>query len=117
VLYPGLPEDVQQRRLARRQCRGPGSLISFEVRGGERGAFRFLNSLELVKVAVSLGGTHTLAEHPASMTHSDVPREERERHGISESMVRLSIGLEAPDDLIRDLQGALRAPSPRSARR
>ncbi|MDE1837354.1 MAG: aminotransferase class I/II-fold pyridoxal phosphate-dependent enzyme [Euryarchaeota archaeon] len=111
VLYPGLPEDAQQRRLARRQCRGPGSLISFEVRGGERGAFRFLNALELVKVAVSLGGTHTLAEHPASMTHSDVPREERERHGISESMVRLSIGLEDPGDLIRDLQGALRITS------
>jgi methionine-gamma-lyase len=105
--YPGLPSDAQQKRLVRKQCTGPGSLISFEVKGGEREAFRFLNSLELVKVAVSLGGTHSLAEHPASMTHSDVPPAERARFGISDSMIRLSIGLEHPEDLIQDLRRAL----------
>lgn len=90
-----------------RQCVGPGSMISFEVTGGEEAAFRVLNTLKLVKLAVSLGGTESLAEHPGTMTHSDIPPHERERMGITESMIRLSVGLEHPEDLIADLSQAL----------
>jgi methionine-gamma-lyase len=83
--------------------------MAFDVRGGEPAAFRFLNALKLFKLAVSLGGTESLAEHPASMTHADVPVEERERHNIGEGLVRLSIGVEAPEDLIADIEQALEA--------
>ncbi|MDZ4762549.1 MAG: PLP-dependent transferase, partial [Alphaproteobacteria bacterium] len=68
-----------------------------------------LNALKIMKLAVSLGGTETLASHPAAMTHSDVPPESRKRLGITDALVRLSIGVEAPDDLIADLEQALRA--------
>ncbi|MDT8342030.1 MAG: cystathionine gamma-synthase family protein [Longimicrobiales bacterium] len=91
----------------RRQCEGPGSMISFEVRGGEAEAFRVLNALKLAKLAVSLGGTESLAEHPGTMTHADVPPEERERMGITPALIRLSVGLEHPEDLIADLSQAL----------
>jgi len=90
-----------------RQCVGPGSMISFQVRGGEEEAFRVLNALKLVKLAVSLGGTESLAEHPGTMTHSDIPPAEREAMGITPAMIRLSVGLEHPDDLIADLKQAL----------
>jgi methionine-gamma-lyase len=95
--------------IYRRQCSAPGSVISFDVAGGEAEAFRFLNALKLVKLAVSLGGTESLAEHPASMTHADVPLDHRKRFGITPAMVRLSIGVEHPEDLIADLQQALAA--------
>lgn len=107
VFYPGLPASRAERDIAHRQCTRHGSIISFEVKGGEKEAFRFLNSLELVKMAVSLGGTKTMAEHPATMTHSDVPLKERDKFGISPAMVRLSVGVEHVDDLIRDLDRAL----------
>lgn len=107
VYYPGLPSSKAERDIAHRQCLRPGSIISFEVKGGEKEAFRFLNALELVKMAVSLGGTKTLAEHPSTMTHSDVPPKEKERFGITPSMIRLSVGVEQVDDLIRDLDQAL----------
>jgi methionine-gamma-lyase len=90
-----------------KQCVGPGSMISFEVVGGEAEAFRVLNSLKLVKLAVSLGGTESLAEHPGTMTHADIPPPDRDRMGITESMIRLSVGLEHPEDLIADLEQAL----------
>lgn len=93
----------------RRQCLSPGSMISFDLHGGEEEAFRFLNALELVKLAVSLGGTESLAEHPGTMTHSDVPSEDQARMGITPSMVRLSVGVEHPEDLIADLAQALGA--------
>ncbi len=93
----------------RAQCLGPGSMISFDVRGGEEAAFRFLNALGLVKLAVSLGGTESLAEHPGTMTHSDVPPEAQRRMGITEGLVRLSVGVEHPDDLIADLKQAMEA--------
>ncbi len=102
------PSDPQYD-IYRRQCLGPGAMISFEVDGGEEAAFRFLNALQLVKLAVSLGGTESLAEHPASMTHSGVPAEEKERTGVLPGLVRLSIGVEHPDDLIADLGQALSA--------
>jgi methionine-gamma-lyase len=96
-----------QWEVYRRQCLAPGAMISFEVRGGEPEAFRLLNGLELFKLAVSLGGTESLAEHPATMTHADVPSEAQERMGISPALIRLSIGVEHPEDLIADLKQAV----------
>ena len=96
-------------RTYRRQCLGPGSLVSFEVAGGEPAAFRFLNALKLVHLAVSLGGTESLAEHPATMTHADLPLEERERMGITPGLVRVSVGVEHYEDIIADLRQALDA--------
>ena len=82
-------------------------MIAFDIIGGEAEAFRFLNKLEIFHLAVSLGGTESLVEHPASMTHSDVDPEERHEMGIFDSTVRLSIGVEHPEDLIADLEQAL----------
>jgi methionine-gamma-lyase len=108
VYYLGhLTEDDPQHALYKKQCVAPGGMVSFTLHGGEAEAFRFLNALQLMHLAVSLGGTESLAEHPASMTHSDIPLAERARMGITENMVRLSIGVEHPDDLIADLSQAL----------
>ncbi|HWQ12125.1 MAG TPA: cystathionine gamma-synthase family protein [Roseiflexaceae bacterium] len=104
-----LPESDPQQAIYRRQCLAPGAMISFDIHGGEAQAFRFLNALRLIKLAVSLGGTESLAEHPASMTHSDVDPEERMELGITDKMVRLSVGVEHPEDLIADLEQALAA--------
>lgn len=110
VYYLGhLTEADPQFAVYRRQCLAPGSMISFEIVGGEAQAFRFLNALKMIKLAVSLGGTESLAEHPASMTHSDVDPEERVDLGITERMVRLSVGVEHPEDQIADLEQALDA--------
>ena len=89
------------------QCSGAGSTFSFDIRGGEAAAFRFLNRLQLFKLAVSLGGTESLASHPASTTHSGVPLAVRNRFGITSATVRLSIGIENKDDLIEDVRLAL----------
>ncbi|HWP37672.1 MAG TPA: cystathionine gamma-synthase family protein [Gemmatimonadales bacterium] len=105
-----LPESDPMHAVYRRQCSGPGSLISFELEGGEPRAFRFLNSLKLVKLAVSLGGTESLAEHPATMTHADVPAADQAKMGITPGMVRLSVGVEHYEDIIADLKQALEAP-------
>lgn len=102
-----LPADHPDRALYERQCLSPGSTFSFEIEGGEADAFAFLDKLKVIKLAVSLGGTETLASHPAAMTHSDVPPADRERLGITESLIRLSIGVENPDDLIADIAQAL----------
>jgi methionine-gamma-lyase len=110
VWYLGfLPKDHADRALYEKQCVTPGSTFSFEIEGGEMEAFGFLNKLQVIKLAVSLGGTETLASHPAAMTHSDVPPAERQRLGITESLIRLSIGIENPDDLIADIEQALKA--------
>lgn len=110
VHYLGhLTESDPTFALYRRQCLAPGGMIAFDLHGGEAEAFRFLNRLRLFKLAVSLGGTESLAEHPASMTHADVAPAERERVGVTDRMVRLSIGVEHPDDLIADLRQALEA--------
>ena len=109
VWYLGfLPEDHPDRRVFERQCKSAGSTFSFEVKGGEAEAFAVLDRLEVIKLAVSLGGTETLASHPASMTHSDIPPEEQLRLGITPALIRLSVGIENPDDLIADLDQALR---------
>lgn len=108
VYYLGhLTEEHPDFALFQRQCLSPGAMISFEVVGGEPEAFRFLNALRVVKLAVSLGGTESLAEHPAAMTHADVPPEDKARMGVSPSMIRLSVGVEHPEDIIADLQQAL----------
>jgi methionine-gamma-lyase len=95
--------------LFKRQCLGTGAMVSFEVAGGEPAAFRFLNSLSLIKLAVSLGGTESLAEHPASMTHAGVDPDERAATGVTDGLVRLSIGVEDADDLMADITRALGA--------
>ncbi|KRB58893.1 methionine gamma-lyase [Rhizobium sp. Root708] len=91
------------------QCTGAGSTFSFDIAGGQPASFRFLNALQIFKLAVSLGGTESLASHPATMTHSGVPAEVRQRIGVLESTIRLSIGIEHPDDLVADLTQALDA--------
>lgn len=110
VNYLGfLDEDGSQHRIYARQCHAPGSTFSFEVEGGEAAAFRVLNALEIAHLAVSLGGTETLLEHPGTMTHADVPPEHREEIGITPGLLRISVGVEHPDDIIADLDQALRA--------
>lgn len=106
VYYPGL-ESFEQYELAQRQMMKPGGMIAFELKGGIENGVRFMNELGLIKRAVSLGDADTLIQHPASMTHSTYTQEEREIHGISDGLVRLSIGLETPQDIIDDLIGAL----------
>lgn len=96
-----------RHEIFRRQCSGAGSMIAFEVKGGEEEAFRFLNALKLIKLAVSLGGTESLAEHPGAMTHSDIPLEDQEKIGITPAMCRISVGVEDPQDLIADVSQAL----------
>lgn len=108
VNYLGhLAEGSPQHDLYRRQCLGPGAMISFEVQGGVEGAYRFLNSLQLIHLAVSLGSTESLAEHPATMTHSEATEDENCAAGVTAGLVRVSVGLEHPDDLILDLEQAL----------
>jgi methionine-gamma-lyase len=108
VSYLGhLQEGDGKYEVFKRQCTGPGSMIAFEVRGGEAEAFRFLNALKLIKLAVSLGGTESLAEHPGAMTHSDIPLEDQEKIGITPAMCRISVGVEDPGDLIADVSQAL----------
>jgi methionine-gamma-lyase len=108
VNYLGLlPPGDPRRAVFERQCGSAGSTFSFEVKGGEAAAFRCLDALTVIKLAVSLGGTESLASHPAAMTHSGVPEEVRRRLGISESMIRLSVGIEDAQDLVEDLRQAL----------
>ena len=106
--YPGLlKSDDPQYAIYQKQCTGAGSTFSFEVKGGEAEAFKVLNGLKLVKLAVSLGGTESLAQHPAAMTHSGVPKERREFIGVTEGLIRISVGIEDADDIIADLAQAL----------
>jgi methionine-gamma-lyase len=102
------PESAVGRTF-KAQCTGAGSTFSFDIKGGQPASFRFLNALKILKLAVSLGGTESLASHPATMTHSGVPAEVRQRIGVLDATIRLSIGIEHPDDLIADLSQALDA--------
>jgi methionine-gamma-lyase len=104
-----LEEGSEAQSVFARQCTGPGSTFSFDIKGGEKEAFAFLNALQIFKLAVSLGGTESLASHPAAMTHSGVPVEVRDRIGVLDTTIRLSVGIEHPDDLIADLTQALAA--------
>ena len=108
VNYLGLLKPTDPRRAVfERQCTAAGSTFSFEVQNGEAGAFRCLDALTVIKLAVSLGGTESLASHPAAMTHSGVPIAVRQKLGITESMIRLSVGIEDAQDLVEDLRQAL----------
>lgn len=110
VYYLGLinPEsDPDSFDIYTRQYLSPGAMLSFDIKGGETEAFRFMNSLKLMKLAVSLGSTESLVQHPATMTHAGVPFEHREALNITESLIRISIGVEHIDDLIWDLSQAL----------
>ncbi len=110
VHYLGhITESHPQFAVYKKQCLGDGGVISFDIHGGEKEAFKFLNALKLFHIAVSLGGTESLAQHPAAMTHADVSPENRAAQGIGENMVRLSIGVENPDDLIADIEQAFNA--------
>jgi cystathionine gamma-synthase/methionine-gamma-lyase len=110
VMYPGfLKEGTAQREIYDRQCKAAGSTFSFDVLGGKPAAFRLLDNLQLIKLAVSLGGTESLICHPGSTTHSGVPEEVRERIGFTDGLVRLSVGIENAEDLLADLAQALAA--------
>ena len=106
VFYPGLPSHPQHE-LAKRQMSGFGGMLSFEIAGGLEPARAFLEGLELFALAESLGGVESLIEHPALMTHASIPREEREKVGVGDGLVRISAGIENGDDLIEDIDGAL----------
>jgi cystathionine beta-lyase/cystathionine gamma-synthase len=106
ILYPGL-ESFPQFELARKQQTSGGALIAFEIEGGVEEGIRLMNSVELCALAENLGSAETLITHPASMTHADVPASQRQAAGITDGLVRLSVGLEDPADIIRDLSRGL----------
>jgi cystathionine gamma-lyase len=107
VYYPGLPSHPQHS-LARRQMHGFGGIVSVDLDGGRRGALAFLRRLRVFTLAESLGGVESLVDHPATMTHASVPKKEREAHGVSDGLLRLSCGIEDPADLAADVRTALR---------
>jgi methionine-gamma-lyase len=104
-----LDEGSRQADIYRRHCTGAGSTFSLYLKGGEKEAFAFLDALSIAHLAVSLGGTETLASAPAAMTHLSVPDERKKALGITDNLVRISIGVEDPDDLIADFANALNA--------
>ena len=108
VRYPGLTSHPQHE-LAKRQMKGFGGVITFELDSDLAGTVRFLEACELITLGESLGGVESLIEHPAIMTHASIPPEQRKRIGISDSLVRLSVGIEEVDDLRRDIEEALRS--------
>ncbi len=107
VYYLGFLESQKDKELLARQFTSNGAMISFDIVGGEKEAFQFLDSLKLIKLAVSLGGTESLAEHPQTMTHADVPMEDKRIMHITEKLIRLSVGVENYKDLIQDINQAL----------
>ncbi len=105
--WPADLETESDRAIAAEQMQGGGAMAAFVVRGGRQAAFSVLDKLQHFQLAVSLGSTESLAEHPASMTHAGVPPEVKAAHGITEGLIRISVGLEHPDDLVADLAQAL----------
>jgi methionine-gamma-lyase len=110
VYFPGLP-SFAQHDLAVRQMPGFGGMIAFEMKGGYVAGAAMMNRLQMIRRAVSLGDAESLVQHPASMTHSTYTPEERAAHGISEGLIRLSVGLEEVEDILADLTQALDAPT------
>ena len=106
VIYPGLASHPQHA-VALRQMRGPGGMVSMELKGGVSEAKAFLSRLKLFYLGESLGGVESLVEAPALMTHQSIPREDRERRGITDGLLRLSVGIEDPEDLVEDVLAAL----------
>ncbi len=105
--YLGMIDDPRQQDIFNRHCTGAGSTFSLFIKGGEAESFKFLDALRIAKLAVSLGGTETLASHPAAMTHLSVPQDRKDALGITDNLVRISIGIEDADDLIADFEQAL----------
>ncbi|NOD66220.1 methionine gamma-lyase [Ruegeria sp. HKCCD7303] len=110
VYFPGL-ESFAQHDVAQRQMSQPGAMIAFEIKSGLSGGIEFMNRLNMIQRAVSLGDAETLIQHPASMTHSTYTPEERAEHGISDGLIRLSVGLEDVEDILADLEQALPYPA------
>lgn len=112
VYYLGLlhPEE-QGYDIYQKQCEGPGAMISFDIIGGEKEAFEFLNALKLIKLAVSLGSTESLVQHPMTMTHAGVDPDHRKKINITEKMIRISVGVENAEDIINDIKQAFKAVS------
>jgi methionine-gamma-lyase len=106
VCYPGL-KSFAQHALAKKQMSDFGGMITFEVKGGMQAGIKVMNALQMIQRAVSLGDAETLVQHPASMTHSTYTPEERLAHGISDGLIRLSVGLEELEDIVDDLNQAL----------
>lgn len=107
VNYPTLFDDAEQIRIRDAQCRFPGAIFSIELKGGKRAAFDFLRNLQIARDAVSLGGVETLVSHPATTTHSEMSEEDKRAFGISDSLVRFSIGIEDWRDLLHDFHQSL----------
>jgi cystathionine beta-lyase/cystathionine gamma-synthase len=106
VYYPGLPTHPQHR-LAKQQMTGFGGMLSFDIRGGSQAAFRFIEALRIFAFAESLGGVESLVEHPETMSHASMTAEARKAAGITGANVRLSAGIEDPQDLVADVAQAL----------
>src|SRR6202012_1118243 len=106
VHYPGLPTHAGHE-LARSQMSGFGGMISFELKGDIERAKRMISSCRIFSLAESLGGVESLIGHPATMTHGSIPREERLKNGLADSLIRLSVGIEDVEDLIEDLKQAI----------
>ena len=109
ILHPDFIADKAYQAVYKRQCSGPSSTFSFVMDVSKSEAFRLINKLSIFKSAVSLGGSESLICHPGSTTHSGVPADLRDQFGVTDGLIRLSIGLEHPDDLIADLDNAFRA--------
>ncbi|QQS44690.1 aminotransferase class I/II-fold pyridoxal phosphate-dependent enzyme [Candidatus Roizmanbacteria bacterium] len=107
VYYPGLKSHPQYE-LAKKQMNGFGSVMSFEIKGGYKAGEKLVNSVQMILLAVSLGAVESLIEHPASMTHSELSPEERKASGIGEGLIRISVGIEDPADIIADLDQAFK---------
>ncbi len=108
LIYPGLPSHPQYE-IAKKQMSGGGAIIAFEIKGGKKSAFKFMNSLKIIDISNNLGNAKSIITHPASTTHASLGAENLKKIGISDSLLRLSVGIENADDLIRDILGALAA--------
>ena len=106
LIYPGRP-DHPQAAVAQKQMRGGSTLVAFEIKGGKKAAFRFQDALKLVRISNNLGDAKSLITHPATTTHQRLKPEQRAELGISDGLVRVSVGLEHPDDIIEDVIAAL----------
>jgi O-succinylhomoserine sulfhydrylase len=108
LIYPGRP-DHPQAAIVAKQMRGGSTLVAFEIKGGKRAAFRFQDALKLVRISNNLGDAKSLITHPATTTHQRLPPAQRAEIGVTDGLVRLSAGLEHPDDLVEDVMNALKA--------
>jgi cystathionine beta-lyase/cystathionine gamma-synthase len=106
VSYPGLPSHPQHE-LAKRQMSGFSGMVSFTLKGGVEAAYAAVRKTEVIQFAESLGGVESLITHPATMTHAAIPREQREARGVTDALMRLSVGIEDKEDLIADLDQAI----------